>query len=267
MEIYVDELKDIRDGYKEDSDIIEALYKEIDKLWQLDITPEMSKEWLRTQFEEHDLIYVPTDDGASWRKISQCVWSIAGRLRDMVSLNDEYENFQDFFVNILGVKRVTLAMAIDELKEAGQRRPVSVEEVEASLLTVNSLLCAESDPPPAQADLMGCAIFPVRYPEGAVQCVSAKTHFFLVDRELLQSSFAKHARFLNFNREQILELQPFINWVGLHDRYISQCVRKFTSVTTRDAQPIVDTDRQFRHRAHALLRYFRALHLKVDLSY
>lgn len=253
LENYVEELKSLQGSSFEDIGDITILYKEMNRLWRTNSTRQKSQDWLRSEFENYALIYLPLNDGASWRKTSQCVWSTAARLGDMVSLNNEYEDLEDFFVNIIGVKPVTLSMAIHELKEAGSRQTVSVEEVKARILTVNSLLCSESDPP--QSGLMESKIFPVRYPEGGVHCVSAQTEFFIVDRELLRSSFEGRVKFLDFSLEEAAQLHPFLTWVQLDDRYISACVAELTSVRKSNAQPISSLGRQFQHRAHAFLRY------------
>lgn len=261
LENYIEELKMLKDSGFDDTNDIKILYEEISRLWQKDTTPQVSQEWLRSQFKEHDLIYFPSDDGASWRKASQCVWSTAARLRDKVSLNAEYEDLRDFFVHLLGVKPVTLDMAIDELKEAGSRQSVSVEEVKASLLTVNSLLFTGSDR--LQPELMNRKIFPVRYPGGGVRCVSVQTHFFIVDREPLRSKFEGRVRFLDFSLEEVVQLYPFLNWIQLDDRYISRCVTESTSVPHSSAQPSSHLDHQFRYRAYALLRYINDSHMNL----
>lgn len=258
---YVEELKSLRDSGFEDSDDIHILYREINKLWRMGISPQMSQE-LRGQFEDHNLIYIPSNDGASWRKTSQCVWSIAARLRDLVSLHNEYEDLEDFFVSKLEVRPVTLSMAIDELKEAGSRQSVSIDEVTASIRTVNSLL--RSDPEPEKpAGLEDSKIFPVRYRDGGVKCVSSKTQFFIVDREPLRSLFEGRVKFLDFSLEEVVQLHTFLNWAQLGERCISRCVREFTSVQSSSGQPISQPDRQFRHRAHAILRYVLKCHITM----
>lgn len=265
-EIYVAELKSIRGSGSEDSDIITAVYDALDSLWNSSVTPETDRDWLRGQFEDDALIYVESNEGPSWRKTTQCVWSTAARLRDMVSLNVEYEDLKDFFVDIIGVKPVTLMMAIDELKDAGRQHPlaVSIEEVKASLLTVNSLLFSESDEKP-EAQLERYNIFPVRYPGGQVLCVSAETQFFVVDLEHLRSPFENRVKILDFSLEEVVRLRRFLKWARVEDRYISQCVRQMTSVEETGAEPIPQLDRQFRYRAHALLRYVCILQINIDL--
>lgn len=262
MENYVDELKHIRDSGTEDSDIISAIYKALDNLCQSSIA-ELVHRWLKSQFEDQALIYVASNEGPSWRKTSQCVWSTAARLRDMVSLNNDYEEMRDFFVKVLGVRPVTLDMAIDELKQTGSRQSVIVEEVKASLLAVNSLLLSEPDQEQRtnfekrqrqRQDIKKRNVFPVRYPTGEVQCVSADTEFFLVDRAPLQLQFEGRVKFLDFSLEEIVRLRHFLKWAQLEDRHISLCVRQITSVQEAGAQPMPQLDRHFQQRAHALLR-------------
>ena len=254
LETYVDELKTLRHSGSEDIDEITAVYKALDSLWHSSITQEIDRDRLKGQFEDHALIYAVSNEGPLWRKTSQCVWSTAARLRDMVSLNTEYENLRGLFVDVLGVKPVTLEMAIDELKEAGSRQSVAVEEVKTSILTVNALLCSESDQP-QQTEFGDSKIFPVRYPGGGFRCVSAETQFFVVDLELLRPPFENHVKLLDFSLEEVVRLRHFLTWAHLEDRYISLCVRQITSVQEAGAQPISKHDRQFRDRAPAVLRY------------
>lgn len=268
-ESYVDELKNIRNSGTEDSDIISAIYKALDNLCRSSIAEEIHQ-GLKSQFEDQALIYVASNEGPSWRKTSQCVWSTAAHLRNMVSLNNDYEEMEDFFVKVIGVRPVTLDMAIDELKQAGSRQPVIVEEVKACLLAVNSLLSSEPDQgqrkhfekrQKQRQDLEKRNIFPVRYPTGEVQCVSADTEFFLVDREFLQLQFEGRVKFLDFSLEETVRLRHFIEWAQLEDRSISLRVRKVTSVQEAGAQPMPQLDRHFQQRAHALSRY-AWLHMK-----
>ncbi|KFY91247.1 hypothetical protein V500_04776 [Pseudogymnoascus sp. VKM F-4518 (FW-2643)] len=126
-ETYVEELKELKVSSCENSDTIAVVYRALDAL-RPTITS-VSMDLLKTTFESDALIYVPLDDRPVWHKVSQCVWSSAARLRGRVSLNENYKDLEDLFVGFLGVKPVNLLMAIDELKEAGNRRPTSVSEI------------------------------------------------------------------------------------------------------------------------------------------
>lgn len=244
------------------------MYEALYSLWNSSTVKGITRNWLKEQFDNHALIYVVSNEGPSWRKASQCVWSTAARLRDMVSLNNEYEELRGFFVGVLGVRPVTLKMAIDELKQAGSRQEVVVEEVKASLLTVNSLLCSEQDQKQGEelekSNILPVEskIFPVRYPGGEVQCVSAQTEFFIVDRESLRLKFEDRVKFLDFSLEEVSELRPFFGWAGLENRYVTRHVRESTSARGSDARPISRFGHEIRHKAHSLLRYVCGFHMK-----
>lgn len=266
LDDYVNELKCLQDSGSEDSDTITTFYEALYAYWNSDDTLKTQQQVLRSRFEEHALIYAASNDGSSWRRPSECVWSTAAQLRDKVSLNIEYQSLSRLFVDVLGVKVVTLEMAIKELKVAGDRQSTCVEEVKASLQTVNSLLCAETDQK-EEAKFGESRIFPVRYPGGAVRCESAQTKFFIVDRESLQSKFGDHFKFLDFSLEEVSELRPFLEWAGLKERYVTRSVRESTSVRASEARPIFKPQREIRHRAHALLRYVCYIYVPRELEY
>jgi hypothetical protein len=185
--------------------------------------------------------------------VSQCVWSSAARLRGRVSLNENYKDLEDLFVGFLGVKPVDLLMAIDELKEAGNRQPTSVSEVKESIWTVNSLLSTVSTLPNSRATTRS-SVFPVRQANGVVTCRSSTTNFFVIDREPLKRSFEGRVKFLDFTLEETVGLSPFLKWTQLEDRYLSRCVKEITSFHSGDAILLSNPDRQIKNRAYALLR-------------
>lgn len=207
----------------------------------------------RLAFEEEALIYYPSTDGVMWYKISQCVWSNAATLWGRVSLNGEYGDLEDLLVKFLGVKPVDLPMAIDELKDAGGREAVSVIDVKTSIWTVNSLLSVESDPP-KPGRLLKYSIFPVKFPNGSTHCRSLEVDFFVADREILWKSLFRQVKFLDFTFEEVVQLAPFLEWVGLDKKYLSRCARESTSFDGSDDAPLLNADRQIRNRAYALLR-------------
>jgi len=209
---------------------------------------------------------VPSDGGPDWHKTSQCVWTSAARLRGKISLNEEYEHLKELFVDYLGVKLVDLPMAIDELKEAGRSTLTSISDIKESIWTVNSLLSTESKKPSSKP-IRDSIVFPFRYPNGTVSRASTTTEFFIIDREPLRLCFEHQVKFLDFELGEVARLRPFLEWTGLEDRYLSQCVKEITSVDREGARPMLNPERQIRNRAHALLRLDPvSLHLFVNLS-
>ncbi|KFY37775.1 hypothetical protein V494_04632 [Pseudogymnoascus sp. VKM F-4513 (FW-928)] len=250
-ETYVCELKELKISSCDNSDTIAVIYRALDTL-RPTITA-ASMDLLKTAFESGALIYVPSDDRPAWYKVSQCVWSSAARLRGRVSLNENYNDLEDLFVGFLSVKPVDLSMAIDELKETGNRQPISKLEVKESIWTVNSLLSTELSLPNPRA-ITKSKVFPVRQANGDLTFQSSITNFFVIDREPLKQSFEGMVKFLDFTLEEVVELRPFLKWTQLEDRYLSRCVKEITSFYGGEAMLIPNPDRQIKNRAYALLR-------------
>ncbi|ROV88550.1 hypothetical protein VMCG_10385 [Cytospora schulzeri] len=253
-ELYVEELNTLRRTGCKDIKIITVIYQELRTLGSKVMAAEEQK--LRDAFENEALICVPSHDGQSWHKASQCVWSIAASLRGKVSLNSEYEGFEDFFVNFIGVKPVDLRMAIEELKKVGSHsgpQAVSIQDVKDTVMTVNSLLANETRPPPP-GKILDHRIFPIRQPSGTIECGTGVDDFFIVDREPLRRSFEGSVKFLDFTLDEVVELGPFITWTGLETRYISSCVKEYTSFGGSGERALSHPNREIRHKAHALLR-------------
>jgi hypothetical protein len=266
---YLQELRALKADDCDDTDIISGIYKALDVLRpklialtkdevmsvtkRVNDSPNGLLTHCRAAFEDDALIYLETDDGPAWHKTSECVWSRAAALRGRVSLNEEYEDLEKLFVDFLGVKPVDLAMAIDELKEAGKDQSTTVDNLVESLWTVNSLLSSTSEHPQPK-NISKSRIFPIRYPDGRVTCTSEATDFCVVDREGLYHSFKTEIKFLNFTLKEVAELRPFIEWIGLEGRYLSRNVENVTTFPGGSTRQTSNPKHQIKTRAHALLR-------------
>ncbi|KXH68846.1 hypothetical protein CSAL01_00114 [Colletotrichum salicis] len=252
-QILAEELRKLKDVGVEDIDRVGAIYRALFKL-----TPSsgaIDDVEIRTSFESEGLIFVPSDDGTSWHKTSECVWSSATKLRGRVSLTDDYEDLEVFFVDRLGVKPVDLSMAIDELKDAASGGSAGLTEIKESIWIVNSLLSSVSTPPSPKT-LLKSPIFPIKRPDWQVEAGSVATEFCIIDREPLEFLFKDKVKLLDFTLKEIARLRPFIEWMQLQDRYISSCVKEITSFHggTSTSTATLNPHRQIRNRAHALLR-------------
>ncbi|KAI0136379.1 ino80 chromatin remodeling complex protein [Xylariales sp. AK1849] len=250
-EIYIDELKALSTSDCDNIDTISGVYAALDRL-----RPQIfaiSKAKVKAAFEDNALIYMPSDNGRAWHKVSQCVWSSAARLRGRVSLNDEYGSLEKLFVHFLGVKPVDLPMAIDELKEVGNRQSTSEQEVKESIWTVNSLLSTASQPP-SPREILSSRIFPIKHPNGIVTLGSNTTEFFIVDREPFRRTFETKVKFPNFTLEEVAQLRDFVEWTRLGTKYLSHCVKEITSFYGGVASQMLNSDLQIKNRAYALLR-------------
>ncbi|KAI0157391.1 hypothetical protein GGR57DRAFT_510975 [Xylariaceae sp. FL1272] len=248
-EDYVDELEELQIDECDDIDTIKGIYEAIDGLK----TANIDKTNLRESFETEALIYASVDGQTSWYKPSQCVWSKSARLRGRVSLDEEYEKLERLFTRILGVKQVDLQMAIDELKNTAGRPSSSVPEMKESIWTVNSLLANETSPP-SPSGIMDSSIFPIRYPSGTVTCGPVDTEFFIVDRDPLKEVFQSKVKLLDFSLKEVAVLSPFLDWLGLRDRYLHYCTKEVTSFSGHGATIISDPSLQIRYKAHAFLQ-------------
>ncbi|KAH9237080.1 hypothetical protein K456DRAFT_1495726 [Colletotrichum gloeosporioides 23] len=249
--ILIDELKELKASKCDDTDQIGTIYKALNALCR---DPSViQNDQSKSIFEDEALIYLPVDSGLSWHRPSECVWSNATKLSVRVSLNEEFEDLEVFFVDFLGVKPLDLSMAIDDLKSVATRASVTSSEIKDLIWAVNSLLPTVQKPPSSR-DVLKTKIFPIAYPNGRVTVGTATTGFCVIDRESLRSSFKNKVNFLDFTLEQVARLRPFLEWTHLEDRYLSRCVKEITSFHGGAATLITNPQRQIRHRAHALLR-------------
>jgi hypothetical protein len=67
-------------------------------------------------------------------------------------------------------------------------------------------------------------------------------------------SFVGKVKFLDFTLEEVKDLQPFLRWALVEDKYVSKQVKEITSFDGKNATPVLVPNRQIRHKAHALLR-------------
>ncbi|EFW99767.1 hypothetical protein CMQ_85 [Grosmannia clavigera kw1407] len=245
---YIDELQTLKASDRKDGGVVAELYRALSTL-----RPEMMNETkikIRASFEANALIYVPSNDGPAWRKPAECVWSSAIKLRNRVSLGEEYKDLKGLFVDLIGVKTVDLAMAIAELESVGQKQS-SMAEVRDSIWAVNSLL-VDSVEAQRPEKILTLAIFPCKFPDGHIGYVPASTEFFIGDRANWNKSFGDRVRLLDFDLREVGQLLPFFSWIGLQDRYLSRCCRETTSIHGATSRAL---KHQIQNRAHALLRY------------
>ncbi|RDH24776.1 hypothetical protein M747DRAFT_252824 [Aspergillus niger ATCC 13496] len=210
----------------------------------------------RKRFVEDPLIYV----APNWYTTPECLWSTATSIPGRTALNDHYQDLKDFFVDCLGVQTLTLQMVVEKLRNQGRVGSSSVDEVKSTIWTLNSLLQTEQTDivPPEQ--VLDCAVFPVRFPQGGVQLQTSASAFAIADRKHLFSHFSFKAKLLDYEVDEVPRLEQFLQWTGLKGRYLSSCVKEITMVGGDDARPLSNPGRDICRKAHGLLRV--AVHLK-----
>ncbi|KAK4038181.1 hypothetical protein C8A01DRAFT_17707 [Parachaetomium inaequale] len=240
------ELKHLRAHKCEDFDRILDLYQYLNHMTLSPFTDE-----LREQFETESLVFIHTDEESGWYKPSECLWSSTADIQGMVTLNDDYEELKDFFVDTLGVKTLTLQMVYDELLQLSPQQ--TADDVKRTVWSFNALLQTE----PNQLDperLRQAHVFPIRYPSGKRALGSADTDFAIVDREDLAARFRGRIKLLDYPLEEIRRLRPFLEWANLERRYLSACVKEIPSFSGGPSRRISTPNRDLKRKAHALLR-------------
>ncbi|KAJ5982538.1 hypothetical protein N7451_012638 [Penicillium sp. IBT 35674x] len=242
------DLAKFRQGESQDFSSIFAVYKYLH-----DMGIFVFLEDLRREFRENELIFVPgeSESKSGWYKSSECLWSSTTEIRGMVTIQEDYEELKEFFIDTLGVQTLTLQMAYDDLLESSSQ--VTMDEVISKIWCLNALLSTDDtyvDPRP----LLQKPIFPVLFPNGSSALCSADTRFAIPDREHLASRFRGKIKLLDFTQEEVRSLRPFFDWANLSHCYLSASVRELTSISG-DTMPFISSPtRNIRHKAHAILR-------------
>ncbi|PYH67489.1 uncharacterized protein BO88DRAFT_416453 [Aspergillus vadensis CBS 113365] len=216
--------------------------------------PKMNKEItvkVRRRFELRKLIYSNGKATGEWHSPSQCLWSTVTNTGGIVTLKDLYKDLQNFFVELLGVQTLTAEMVYSKLLE--QRRGMTpINEVKDTIWLLNSYLQSEQDPP-SSTSLLESREFPVRYPNGVVELRSSTVDFTISDRKHLSQYFFDKALFLDFSTEEVLQLEPFIEWANIETRYISSCVKEISSHTSDSYRSLTSPDQKISQKAYGLL--------------
>ncbi|KAK1657077.1 hypothetical protein BDP55DRAFT_721711 [Colletotrichum godetiae] len=202
-------------GFLKDGDMAEGQLKDV-----------------RAHFSTMPLIFVPNGKTSGWRTTAECLWSSGAKIQGRTTLSSIYEDLEDFFVETLGVQRLTLAIACDELLNKANEQPtVTVAEIKETIWLVNTLLhSATSYPDPEQ--LPDSAIFPVEHPTGQVSLDTSRTEFVIRDRKPLAEMFASKVRVLNFSLDEFHRFGNLFSWLGLDSRYLSSSVKEISTVAS-----------------------------------
>ena len=155
-------------------------------------------------------------------------------------------------MDFLGVQTLNLQMVFDKLKGQGEGQS-SVDEIKKTIRTLNSFLKSETKHPDPEP-ILESRIFPVRDPNGDVELCTSEAAFAIVDRTPMHNLFIKEAKFFDFSLNEILELEPFLKWVRLEDRYLSCSVKEFSSLCGGSNRQISNLDRDISRKSHGLLR-------------
>ncbi|KAK9413585.1 putative Protein NO VEIN C-terminal domain-containing protein [Seiridium unicorne] len=189
----------------------------------------------------------------SWHVIEDCLWSSATEIEGKVILNALYPDLESLFVEVLGVKTLTLQMAYDKLENLGKSNVALVSEIKSTWNAFNSLLSqAGSEPDPGP--LLKERIFPVKYPNGHIGLCSGASPFAIIDRKQHGSLFSGKAMILDYTFEEVHQLQATIKWAGLNTRYTSVAAKEVSAIVGRTKTAVSNPDCNLKSKAHGLCR-------------
>lgn len=209
----------------------------------------------RAAFTDNALIYVKNNGDGRWHQISTCLWSSATKIHGKTVLDKDYEDLEQFFVEFLEVATLDLQLVYDELIRLGSAPDASAEQVTEQIRALNGLLGDSSAYPKVKPQrLRNARVFPVRTPGADVEPKLSKAEdFLIVDRAHLGRLFASQVRTLAFDLDQVHELTPFLQWLGLEDRYyLSHMVKEISMVDEADKIAVPLSHCRIRSKAYAL---------------
>ncbi|KAK8875288.1 hypothetical protein PGQ11_005802 [Apiospora arundinis] len=241
------EIEKIKSVGNIDLDVVHKLYK---FLYSTQLSP-ASRRCTREDFEDKKLVY--GGEEGKWYTTKECLWSSPTRIRDMLVVQPLYEDLEDFFVNVLGVETQTTKMVYEKLT-AEETTRLPMEEIKDTILAFSSLLESEGsvyDPEPVLQN----KIFPVRLPgSGGRVLQNGKEGFAIWDRKPLGEAFSGQGKFLDFSMDLVRDLESFIGWAGLGNRYLSKAVKDFTAVDSSSTRVVTSPRLRVQSKAHALTR-------------
>lgn len=223
----------------------------------------------RERFEKQKLVWIQSD----WKSPSSCLWSSKAQLTDKLTVSEKYgrskhrKELKAFFVDCLKVTEPTLKMLAEELQLIDRSSLFlstlpfesfevieKIKNIKIIMETINSLPLSESCP--EKEIIRSSSIFPVRLGDDSWELKSAKTEFSIRDRENYWGVFNKKVPMLELTLAEVNELGPFLRWMDLEGRYLSNRVteRSVFSGTLEECSEKWTKDLKF--RASALFRYF-----------
>lgn len=195
---------------------------------------------------------MPQDE--AWLPPSSCLWSTKAQISGKSTISNHYSGLEDFFVDFLDVSTPTIDMLLTELRfqVASRRNQPPFKVVRELIWAVNSLLPCEIPVPKESLD--GYSLFPVRFKGSLVELQSSRKDFAIVDRQKLFDMFNDRAAILDFDLEEVRKLRPFLNWLGLEDRYLSRQVKEKSTLKGGLLGSNIELTRRVNRQAHAIYR-------------
>lgn len=202
-----------------------------------------------------------------WKPPSSCLWSSKAQITDRHTVSEQYgqgehkKKLKAFFVDCLKVAEPTLDMLAEELQLEARSlaglelsdEDVSVRKIKVIIQAINSM--SLNNYGPVRENLRSSAIFLVRLKDGSLKLDSATGEFSIRDREIYWRAFNKRVPMLEFTLEEVHELGPFLRWMDLESRYLSNRVTERSEFSGTQDECSKKLTEDLRIRATAIFRY------------
>lgn len=191
--------------------------------------------------------------GPAWFAPSQCLWTSPVQIEGRAIIGSSYpDELKPFFFERLRISPASLSTLVEGLRSLAEGQP--------SLADVNQMIWAINAMGPKQSDLdplVLCNILPVNEtgpsPSGRISLQNCQSNFVVIDRMKLAEIFRGHVGFLAFSLEEVRQLEPFFQALGLSKKYLSSVCKEETACN-EDGVLDVNLTENFRNRAYDLLR-------------
>jgi hypothetical protein len=196
------------------------------------------------------LIYLPAEE--EWVSPSSCVWTEAPIFGGQYGIGAVYSDLAGLFKDKLLIQAPTIASLIEELRLLVDESPRNMTAIKLAISCISGLNPLVND----LEELMELSCLPVRVLGSTrVKFMRPSEEFFIADTREFEQLFNGKVPILDFMLEELHALHPFLEALGLTDRYMSVAVQETTSVQQSSDVPSKSLSQAFRARSKALYRY------------
>lgn len=161
------------------------------------------------------------------------------------------EELKPFFQDRLRIAPASLRTLVEGLCSLAELRPL-ISDVKDMIWAINAMDPKESDLTP----LMARNVLPVRRwgNSAGTTLQNCGNNFTVLDRTKLADIFREHVGFLDFSLEEVQQLDPFLQALGLSRKCLSRVCTEETACRDDGVIERALTEK-FKDRAYHLLRY------------
>jgi hypothetical protein len=185
--------------------------------------------------------------------LGKCLWTSPFPLAGYVELSRFYPDLMNFFVKQLGVQDANPVILIEEIKKMAEGHSPQVDIIQRRLVDIGRLFKSGISSISSKAlDSLGQVKFlPKILENGCKTLVGKDDDFAINDHPRFADAFKGQYILIDFSVEEVHVLSQLFGHWGLNDRYLSQAVRKESTVGDDAIEHEVFTN-AFRSKAYAL---------------